>query len=49
MCEYMFVRDQVDFLPDMKKTKIVCNSYFPKGQAWLVHACSEMLFKFQGI
>lgn len=41
----MFVKDQMGYLTDMKKTKIVCSSHFQKLQTWCAHAYSGMFSK----
>lgn len=42
---YMFLRDQMGYMLDMKKTKIVCSSHFQREQTQHVHAYCGMLYK----
>lgn len=46
---YVFVKDHIGYLLDMKKTKIVCSSHFQKKYTWHVSACSGILSKSRSI
>lgn len=45
---YVFIRDQMGYLVNMKKPKAVYSSHSQKEQTWYVHACSGMLSKSWG-